>query len=349
MKKIKKSVANIYSTGIFQNVNLELNKYDEDSVDVFVNLVEKGGDLKFSANFNTEVNASALITYQALNLFGAGIINNFSMLFNDCYQRISYDFISPRIFETLLANNLNLHLQRTNYPIYDDDKKVDEHVVENIGLSANIGLQIERVGITSIGINQIYYNVDQFRPDLSKAYSFNVTRIVGQIDVDNTNDYDLPTKGNRNSIIYEHSIRNENLEPYFKFSATTKNYETYDNVTFSTLLQLGYLSSANEYFEKFHIGGQNSFPGMNIYQKWGNMLFLYGMELRFPFTKGIYTNLQMKVGNVWDDLQEFKLSDFNWGAQAGIIVPTPIGPIRLEYGADIESHQAIYFSLGHNF
>jgi len=128
-----------------------------------------------------------------------------------------------------------------------------------------------------------------------------------------------------------------------------KNYETYDNITYSTFLQFGYLTSAPYYFEKFSIGGQNSFPGMHIYEKWGNMIFITGMGLRFPLTKGIYTNLEMKVGNVWDKLDKFNLTDFNWGAQFGIIIPTPIGSIRADYGADINEHKMFYFSIGHNF
>ena len=352
LKKVKKSVANLYSTGIFNNVYLSLSEYNKDSIDVFVNLVEKdGGDLKFSANYNDELNASALITYRVLNLFGAGIINNFSMHFNDFNQKINYDFVSPRIFETLLSNSLNFHLQKTRYPIYYNDDKITENLVKRIGFSANIGVQIKRVGLTSIGMKQIFFDVEENNEAIPviKPSKFQVTRLMGKIDVDNTNDYDLPTRGNRNTIIYEHSIRNENLEPYFKFSVTTINYETYDNITFSTLLHFGYLSSAPYYFEKFHLGGQDSFPGMNLYQKWGNMIFLSGMELRFPFTKGIFTNFQMKVGNVWDNLDQFNLSDFNWGVQAGIIIPTPIGPIRADYGADIESRHTFYFSIGHKF
>jgi len=350
LKRVKKSVTNLYSTGIFNNVNLALNECCDDSIDVFVNLVEKNGsDLKFSANYNNELNASALITYRALNLFGAGIINNFTLHFNDFNQKINYDFISPRIFETLFSNSLNFHMLKKRYPIYIEDEKVSENLVRRIDFSANIGVQVKRVGLTSIGINQIFFDVEEDINAGIKPSRFNVTRLIGKIDVDNTNDYDLPTKGNRNTIIYEHSIRNENLEPYLKFSATTINYETYDNITFSTLLHFGYLSSAPYYFEKFHLGGQNSYPGMNLYQRWGNMIFLSGMELRFPFTKGVFTNLQMKVGNVWDNLEEFNLTDFNWGIQAGIIIPTPIGPIRADYGADIESHHSFYFSIGHNF
>ncbi|MBN2280283.1 MAG: patatin-like phospholipase family protein [Candidatus Marinimicrobia bacterium] len=352
LKKVNQSIANLYSTGIFNNVNMTLNKYNEDSLDIFINLTEKeGGDLKFSANYDNEMNASALLSFRVLNLFGLGIINNLALRFNEFERKINFDIISPRIFETVLSNSLHLHLQKSLYPIYFEEKKITENLVKSIGLSANIGVQIRRIGLTSFGVNQLYFDVAENDEAVPKIKSFRsqVTRLVGKIDIDNTNDFDLPTTGNRNTIIYEHSLRNENLEPYFKFSVMTRNFETYDDITFSTLLQFGYLSSTTYYFEKFHLGGQDSFPGMNIYQKWGNMIFISGMELRFPITRGFYTNLQMKVGNVWDDLEQFNLTDFNWGVQAGIIIPTPIGPIRADYGADIESHHSVYFSIGHDF
>ncbi len=352
LKSATRSVTNLYSTGIFNNVNLRLEKVNDDSIDVIMDLVEKPGSvLKFSANYNSEVNASALITFRMLNLFDAGIINNFSMHFNDYKQKISLDLISPRIFKTILTNSLNLHMQKIKYPIYSDYEKITENTVQSYGFSANLGLQIKRIGLTSIGINQLFYDVNenQAATPVIKENQFNVTRVFVKVNVDNTNDYDLPTRGNKNSIIYEQSLKNENLKPYLKFAATSRNYETYGDVTFCTLLHFGYLSSAPYYFEKFHIGGQDSFPGMGIYQKWGNMIFLSGLELRFPFTKGIYTNLQLKVGNVWDDLNAFNLTDFNWGLQAGLIIPTPIGPIRADYGGNIEEQHRFFFSLGHNF
>jgi outer membrane protein insertion porin family len=352
LKKARRSVTNLYSTGIFNNVNLSVSECCRDSIDVVIDLIEKpGGTLNFSANYNNELNASAMISYRMLNLFDLGIVNNFSFLFNEYKQKFSVDLISPRIFETILTNSMNFHTCRTKFPIYLENEKITENTVRQLSMSVNLGLQIRRIGLTSVGINQVFFDVNENNTAIPviKSSRYNVTRLVARIDVDNTNDYDLPTRGNKNSILYEQSLKNENLEPYFKFSATTRNYETYDNITYSTLLHFGYLSLAPYYFEKFSLGGQNSFPGLNLYQRWGNMVFVSGMALRFPVTKGIYTNLQFKVGNVWDDLQEFKLTDFNWGAQFGLIVPTPIGAIRMDYGANLEGLHAFYFSIGHSF
>ncbi len=352
LEKARNSVTNLYSTGIFYNVGLSIKRANQDSVDLNFNLIEKpGGVLTFSANYNSELNASALLSFRMLNLFNIGIINNISLHFNEYNNKFSVDLISPRIFETILTNSLNLFTQRSIYPIYDDYEKITENTVHRIGLSANLGVQIKRVGLTSIGIRQLFIDVSEntVANPVIKPATDKITRFIGKIAVDNTNDYDLPTQGRKNTIVYEQSLQTENLKPYLKFSATTETYETFDQVTYSTLLHFGYLSSASYYFEKFSLGGQNSFPGMHLYEKWGNMIFVSGMGFRFQVTEGIYTNLQMKVGNVWNDLEQFKLNDFNWGAQFGIIIPSPLGPIRADYGANIDGQHMFYFSLGHRF
>lgn len=352
LKKARNSVTNIYSTGIFNNVDLTVQSAGPDSIDLGIHLVEKPASvLNFSANYNNEVNASSLISYRMINLFGIGIINNFSMLLNDYDQKGSFDFVVPRIFETILTNSLNFYAWRKFYPLYEGSEEVSKNKIIRFGLNANLGIQVRRIGLTSVGIKQEYVKVEENidTDQTIKSSKYKITQVLWKIEVDNTNDYDLPTRGNKNTIIYEQSLKNEDLKPYLKLSVTTRNYETYNSVTYSTFLQFGYLSSTPNYFEKFSLGGQNSFPGMKIYEKWGNMIFLSGMSLRFPFTKGIYTNIEMKVGNVWDNLDEFNLTDFNWGIQLGFIIPTPIGPIRADYGADIEQHHMFYFSMGHHF
>lgn len=350
LRKARNSVTNLYSTGIFNNVDLSIQKAGRDSVDLGFYLTEKpGGLINFSANYNNEENASALISYRMMNMFGIGLINNFSLHFNEYDQKFSADLILPRIFKTILTNSINFHLWKKHYPIYQNNDLITRNVVRRAGVTGDIGIQVRRFGMTSVGLKQEYLYIEKNDATGIASGKTNITKIIGKIAVDNTNDYDLPTKGNKNIIIYEQSLKNENLKPYLKVSVSTKNYETYSDVTYSTFLHFGYLSSAPYYFEKFTLGGQNSFPGLHLFEEWGNMLFVTGMGFRFPLTKGIYTNLETKVGTVRDDLTGFDLSDFNWGIQFGILVPTPIGSVRADYGANIEERHMFYLSLGHDF
>ena len=122
IKKTRRSVTNLYSTGIFSNVNLSIHDVDTDSVDLGIHLVEKPlGVLNFSANYKTEINASALISYRMMNLLGIGMINDFSLILNDYHKNIKFSLVSPRIFSGATIGSLFIKKMRKSLEIVSDD------------------------------------------------------------------------------------------------------------------------------------------------------------------------------------------------------------------------------------
>jgi len=352
MKKARKSVKNLFSTGLYSNVDIGLEQVSDDSLDIIFDIVQKpNGVISIGLNYQSEKNVSAMVSAKYMNLFGSGIINNFSSLLSDYHKKINLDIVAPKIFETILTNSLSLYLDNEKFPLYEKTEKISSNMVRRYGFNANFGVQIKRVGLTTIGVK--FETVDVLEntkviPNIN-AEKYNVARMIGRIIIDNTDDFDLPTKGHKNDIFYEQSLDANELEPFSKFSAITSNYKSFGDYTFSLNFQFGYLTSAKSKFEQFYFGGQNSFPGLHYKEKSGNLILILGSGMRAPITSDLFFHINTYFGNAWNIPSDFNWMDLKLGIKAGFFVPTPIGPISADFGTDIEGRNMFYFSVGHRF
>jgi len=74
-----------------------------------------------------------------------------------------------------------------------------------------------------------------------------------------------------------------------------------------------------------------------------------GIGYRTYLTKGSYLQFLVMTGNVWNTFDDFNWTDMKIGARVGILVPTPIGPISVDYGYDFKNRSLLYLSIGHFF
>ncbi|HTJ85322.1 MAG TPA: POTRA domain-containing protein, partial [Polyangiaceae bacterium] len=83
----------------------------------------------------------------------------------------------------------------------------------------------------------------------------------------------------------------------------------------------------------------------------GNLTVNPRAELRVPLTGTFAIGLFLDAANVWVDPTEFDPFKLRYGAGAGLRVTTPIGPLALDYGFNLDPHPwedpgALHFSIG---
>jgi len=83
----------------------------------------------------------------------------------------------------------------------------------------------------------------------------------------------------------------------------------------------------------------------------GNLSVNPRVELRVPLTGTFGIGLFVDAANVWVDPTEFNPTVLRYGAGAGLRVTTPIGPLALDYGFNLNPREwedvgALHFSIG---
>lgn len=86
----------------------------------------------------------------------------------------------------------------------------------------------------------------------------------------------------------------------------------------------------------------------------GNGMLLVNLDWRFPIAGDFGGTLFVDGGNVWRDRHEIDTADLRWGAGVGVRYRSPVGPLRLEVGWNLdrapgESPYVWFISLGNPF
>ena len=88
--------------------------------------------------------------------------------------------------------------------------------------------------------------------------------------------------------------------------------------------------------------------------KGGTTRILGNLELRFPIYRLVNGVVFVDVGSLTEGFEQIGFEAFRWSAGGGLRLHTPVGPVRLEYGYQLQpnpplSRGEIHFSLGFPF
>ncbi len=165
---------------------------------------------------------------------------------------------------------------------------------------------------------------------------------------------------------------------YYMMSVDGRHYLPFgDNLVFATRLQIGDIrpigsSDANVPFsKKYFLGGSTSIRGWGIYEVspladglpiGGNSMLAFTGELRGIISGNLGGVLFLDAGNVWAQSFGYNLSELRYAVGPGLRYQTPIGPIRLDFGYQLNPEPGllvngnpqtrrwrVHFSIGQAF
>jgi outer membrane protein insertion porin family len=72
----------------------------------------------------------------------------------------------------------------------------------------------------------------------------------------------------------------------------------------------------------------------------GKLLYLMNAEVRLPLFWLIVGELFLDAGNVWREIEQFKVNSIKFTTGLGLVFLTPVGPVRFEYGVKLNPDSA---------
>ncbi|WP_027406007.1 outer membrane protein assembly factor [Anaerovibrio sp. RM50] len=103
------------------------------------------------------------------------------------------------------------------------------------------------------------------------------------------------------------------------------------------------------YFNMFRIGGQSTLRGYRDDQFRGDSMYIGSLEFRFPLANKIKGAIFTDWGGVWGTRwvpSEFSV--FHASVGFGVMVETPVGPIRIDVGHGSQGNR-VHFNVGASF
>ena len=369
-KRIEESEVRIRRLGFFEDVKIEKEKAaKEDEVNLKVKVKEMlTGSFGIGGGYSSYDKFMLMLDITERNFLGKGQRLNLAARLGTKTSRYSINFYDPYFRDTKYSLGWSLY----NFEIeYDDFTKDSKGASLKVGynltskLSVYAGYRLDHTTLEDLSDNVAKIILESKDIKLTSAFQFG-------LNYDSRNRFFMPTKGWYHALDFE--IAEKWLggdSNYIKIEGEHQVYHTFHKLTFHGVLGYGYLTEGGArkipVYERFFLGGINSVRGYkygDISPKdpetedkiGGTRKFYTQFEVIFPLIKNINLNgvVFYDMGNVWDKNTEFQFSDLRKSVGIGLRWLSPFGPLRLEWGYNIdkkprEDSSNFNFSIGGNF
>lgn len=370
-KKTRKSRSNIFKTGFFSSVIVDLD-YDREAleIDTRYSVTEsKLGTVKLGAGYATEDRFRAQLAWTQKNFLGGGRILRVTSGYSSLTRGLWAKLDQPHV----IGRNSNLSflvdIRRDDFPgyegvSYDFDSTLSKELWDDLTVSGSVVL--------------IYADIDSqvVRTPAERARdNVYMTLVALGLEYDGTNSFINPTRGSRALLSLERpfQIASSGNTDYLKSLAEFRHYVDVLGFVLGKRFTIGNINTFGAtdpidvpIFKRFFAGGSTSMRGYSFQELGplnsfrdplgGNSIMVGNVEARFPPLRKLGAVAFVDYGNVYPESFGFDLGDLKYAAGAGLRYHTAIGPVRLDFGyllnpaaAETDRRLRIFVSIGQAF
>lgn len=389
---LRESKRGIEQLGFFESVQIlqERDENDENKLNLNIKVKEKPtGQLQAAIGFNPGSENSSWFgqgTYKEENQSGKGWKTSITgKTDGDDNNSLDLSFRDPRVNDSYWSLGLGLGYSTS----FDNSLGIDT-VRTSKSANVTVGRKIIELIRGSVGVyfqNTTQDAGDQYLRDRFRLEGdlIGLRLALSRKDLDNFLD---PTDGS--SVVASHRIFGGFMGGDYEYMesdlTTTYYYPIFFSDTYKTNfkfnLSLSKLYSLNDkpipFVRRYRLGGVNDLRGYNtnsitpkfaylstpfedilgarsrVIQKGGDRQFLFQTEYFMPLIPqaGIKTVFFVDTGRVYDNGEDFELSDFSTNVGFGIRWITPIAPFRFEWAFPVDENgdlgsSRFIFNLGY--
>lgn len=365
----ERSKERIENLGYFEEVNFATERGSaDDKVVVNVEVKERPtGLITAGLGYSSVAELTGMIRLQERNLFGRGYRVAVMLEFSSIEVNFSGSIEDPYFLDTNLALSLRIYNVSRSYDTYDTD---------TFGFEIGAGYPVfddTRLFMTYIFNDVNIRNIDDNAPaDVWEYEGHTITSGIEAMMVRDTRDniYD-PSRGSVNSLSIFFAGLGGDMKYYKMVGESSWYFPVWWKLVFHPKVLMGYSENFGDgdlpIYARFFAGGINSIRGFKPYSVGpvdpvtgeylgGNKELIVNLELIFP----LFEDIGMKgvvffdMGNVWGESESWDFSDMRYAIGAGVRWFSPMGPIRVEWGYNLdpkpdESSAEWSFSVGTSF
>jgi outer membrane protein insertion porin family len=288
------------------------------------------------------------------NLFGTGIKASISAMLSSSSTRYTLSFTEPWLFDKPLSAGIDIFNVEREYADFTIDEKGFGlrfgFPIHKRTTRGNLSYKLEEVDVTDVEPNASIVIRDQ-------EGLRTVSSILASIRRDTRDDAFFPTEGSNASFSAKYAGGPLGGDTDFvKFDTEGVKYFPlpWKHMSIAQRLAIGYitgLSGQDEpIYERYFLGGINSLRGFESRSVGprdpvtdeiigGNIMFFANTEFLFPILsqRTLRGVVFFDIGNSFEDDLDF--GDLRMGAGAGVRWFSPIGPLRIELGFNLDRRE----------
>lgn len=353
---LKKGTQNLHRLGFFEEVEVQTEKgSSEDLMVVDVNVKERPtGSFSIGAGYSSFDRTMGMMQVAEENLFGYGQELSLSARLGARTQEFDLRFTEPWFMDRPISAGVDLYKWEREYYDYTKDSLggalrfrfpigIDEEYTR-----VSVRYKYDDADITDIDDNAAFVIKDMEGRNVTSSITLGLLR--------DSKDRPFHTKeGSLNEIYYEYA--GGFLGGDSGFHKVTASSAWYFPWRWDTVLllrgQWGYVAQQGSgklpVYEKFFLGGIDSVRGFEYAtisprdpdtddRIGGEKMMAYTVEYRFPLVMeyGMMGLVFFDAGNVFTKDEGYGFGGIRKSAGTGIRWYSPVGPLRIEYGWNID-------------
>ncbi len=366
-QKLVRSRQRLFNLGYFDEVNASVEPGSApDKVVVNVDVKERAtGLFSVGAGYSSLDNAFATIDITQRNLFGRGQ-EVFARFRIGSKSRLGLvGFTEPYLFDIPLRAGVDVYDREREFPDFTEERlggdvRAAYPLAEYVTLGGNY--RLENVTISNVN--------EAASDDLKRELGDKINSVVELALTRDTRDNIFePTTGGRHSLDVAFAGLGGDTK-YYRVVGDTSWFLPLPlfNWVLGTRAMAGYIEGWGgeqaPIFERFFLGGVNSLRGQRTRSVGpkdpqgnvigGNSELLFSAELLIPVFPRFRFALFFDAGNAYGFGKSFDPTDLRLGAGIGLRFFSPLGPLRLDVGYNLdrepgEKDYQIHFAVGSPF
>jgi NTE family protein len=350
-------IQNIYSTGLFDRVTLNLDHRDDKNILTIKVKEKKYLLMRLGGHASLERKSEGYLEFLHDNFWGSGVKFSFEGAIGDYLRYAHSSLFTTRLFKTYLTSRLSFYYKERHDRLYENFENVGNYKTIRRGAKFIIGQQIGRLGLISLQLRLESINMSGDNDNFRFAEHYQLRSFTVRSEVDKRDRLPFPQKGIYNRWFWESGNQRVlggtisftrifiGLEGYYQFLKYL-NYHPY--------IYAGSADLTLPFSEFFTFGGQNNFPGLHEREKFGRQFVMGGVEFRYklnwnlPIEAFLLTNYSS--GAAWERPDEkIAGSDFYHSLSLSFALNSIMGPIKATYSHIVDNRNVFYLSMGFEF
>jgi outer membrane protein assembly factor BamA len=347
--RVMRGVQDIYGSGLFDNVNLQL---EERNGGVWITIIVRERKFTFArvaARYHEDFHPESVVKLGYANLFGTGNELSASARFSERRKLYQLQLRADRIFRTFVTYNIRLYYANDKIAQFQEAEKISDRTDKHWGIKFGIGQQLWKRGLFDVmaRFEGVKY---QFTGEKSGTER-RVASIQSNLTVDTRDRFTFPTSGRM--IMGSAEIASNVLSADEVFRKFEGSGEVYIKLARRLCVRprgaVGLSQNGLPVYEKFRLGGSRNFNGYAEDQLVGDKYLLGNFEVRFGPLYSAYFTVRYDAGQVFGRFEEVRFKGLRHAYGVALGLDTPLGPMSFGYGRAEGKYDRLYLNLGFDF
>lgn len=351
VRKSEKGLADIYATGFFERVSLDIEPTDG-GTHLTINVKEKKfTQLRLGAHWDDEYQAEMFAQLLDDNVLGAGIQVLGHAHLSSRRNQYHLSIKANRLSRTLISAHTRFYFSRLHRRLFQSDGAPFGYRIEDrLGWSIMLGQQIARLGVIDVQYRLEDITTRQTLTDQTRDHVLSAFAVTSTVET--LNKFPYPDYGHRQDLAVEFTGKwlGGTFDEFTKLSGSIEAYLPVTKfINLHPRFAAGLSTADLPEIEKFYLGGMYNFSGYRTDQLAGDKFFITNLQLRLKLPYRFYLLGDFDYGNVFDDYENIKIKDFRKGWGAAVSIDTPFGPVDFGYGNAEVMPWRLYLNVGLRF